>query len=290
MPDPQQSSSDYIYVNVPGQGVARFPAGTSTDAIEKALAPYKQNSTAKDIGIGLAKGAGRQAIDLGRIARMNPLQMITEAALAPLPGSEKITQFFPGHMPAGAEAMTRPEGAAQSNAALAVDLAASALLPGGFGAKGQRFVRPFANMLERGATGMGEKEAEMALARTAGRISPRNAQALQAEADAIRAAAPAGVKVTPKIESTAQKMKTAADTASGSQLSWPEVALIASPFGGKASIPMAALGAARMMARPTVRTGVAQGLYSVAPGLEAGGMTGFGIIAQQLSRLLGGEK
>lgn len=287
MPDPQQSS-DYIYVNVPGQGVARFPAGTPTDAIEKALAPYKQNSTAKDVGIGLAKGSGRQAIDLGRIARMNPIQMITEAALAPIPGSEKITQFFPGHFPAGAEAMTRPEGAAQSNAALAVDLASSALLPGGFAAKGQRLIRPVANALERGATGMTAKEAEMALSRTAGRISQGNARSLQAEADAVRAAAPAGVKVTPKIESTAHKMKTAADTSSASQLSWPEVALIASPFGGKASIPMAALGAARMLARPTVRTAGAQALYSTAPALEAAGMSGFGIIAQQLSRLMGG--
>jgi hypothetical protein len=254
--------------------------------------PSSLASTALDFGKGVLKGAGRQALDLGRLVMMqhNP------ALMPGLPAS--------GELPPNPDALSS-SNAAQTAGGVAADVASIAV-PAGRASMANPLLRRAANRLERVAVPeMTERSAGMALERGRGVVSRSNAAALRAEAKATPQESSIMIKrgrnwvpreTNPsKLQPTADAMTRAAE-AKTRDFSQQELLSMAGRStlgwmlsGGNPTIG-AAIGASKLLGRPLPSSMIAQGLHSAAPALNAAGGGGAGYLAQLALRSLFGEQ
>jgi hypothetical protein len=223
--------------------------------------------------LGFAKRAPETVYDIGNLAR----RVLSLGHLRPI---EKPDWML-------------PKDDAQRMGGRAFDVATVAL-PIARAASASHFLPRAANALERHAVpALTRQGAEQVLERGAGIVSKRSASKMAAAAEASPSASRTvvveGGKRLPigpsRLQPAADAMARAAARKPKSFL--PDVGLVAG--GGLLGGPTgAAMGALRILSRPTPSSMIAQGLHSAGPAVQgvAGGVGAMGL--QALLRLLGG--
>lgn len=243
-----------------------------------------QRGLLADFGLGAAKGTGNTMLDVARDAGrspMNPMNMLPDAVnpLAQLPDVVRMG-VQPGYLPPAIEQEARakltPENLTQRLGSLVPDVALGAVTGGPTVARG---VRAGARALEKNAVpGLTDDAADLLLKNMSGRVAPRNAAA------ATRAAQPttlpSSAVSTPN--ATVQNAATSMTNAVANRQPFSFNDLVAPAglsylLGPKTGYAALAL---RLLNRPGVKSGIAQGAYTGSPVLGAAG-AGVGINAAQ---------
>ena len=253
----------------------------------KPPSPPPQRGLLANFGRGVAKGTGNTLLDVARDAGrspLNPMNLVPDAVnpLAALPDVVRMG-LQPGYLPPAMEQQARdklrPENVTERVGSLVPDVALGAVTGGPAVARG---VRAGARAVEKSAVpGLTDEAAELLLKNWSGRVAPGNAAA------ATRTAAPrtlaSGATVTPN--ATVQNAATSMTNAVANRRPFSFNDLVApaglsyllGPKAGSAAL------VARVLNRPGVKSGLAQGAYAASPALGATG-AGLGINAarQQL--------
>ncbi len=205
----------------------------------------------KDFGAGVLKGAGRNYLDLAKLAvKINPARLMTLPFEPFLP-----EQFRPGYTPPQVDAMLKPTNKPQEYGAFTGAIASSAI-PGAGAA-------PFA---ERAANSMMRYAAAEDSPAIAAKLLEMGAKGTRSSAARIAqqraAAVPPGLKVTTdKVSEAAARL--ADRSKSGASLFSPPT-------------------------KPMIATGMSNILNDLAPVIDAGTYGAGGAFARILSGLLGG--